>query len=481
MLFLHHCLPNIIQAEHGFIIFNDKYILLLLFLPEHFFTIMKNSPILITLIIALIIRTLNLNAQHISTQDSKMQWFGDAKLGIFIHWGIYSTGKTSESWAFHNKHISHKDYMAQIKEFTASGYKPQEWVSLIKNSGARYVVITSKHHDGVSLWNTKYNKLSIPAASPAKSDVLTPFVKEARKAGLKVGLYYSLIDWTCNDYPGFLRDSSKYKISDDTIRWNRFLNFCHGQIAELMDNYMPDLLWFDGDWEHSAAEWKASYIRDLILRKNPKTIINGRLQGYGDYDTPEQNFPVSRPALPYWELCMTSNESWGYYIGDTTYKTPYEVISIFADCISMGGNLLLDIGPKADGTIPEEQVFLLNELGQWTKKHHEAIFETTAGLPPGHFYGPSTISKDSTSIYLFLPGKQSGNIVIKGLNTSIRDVEVLGTGIHLSPKVVGKISWSKVPGLVYITMPQTAQDKYMSVLKISLEGPMSLYKGQGGL
>lgn len=419
--------------------------------------------------------------QHNSSIDPKMQWFGDAKLGIFIHWGIYSTGKTSESWAFHNKHISHKDYMAQIKEFTAARYKPQDWVSLIKNSGARYVVITSKHHDGVSLWNTKYNKLSIPAASPAKTDVLTPFVNEVRKAGLKLGLYYSLIDWTCEDYPGFLRDSSRYKITDDSLRWKRFLNFCHGQIAEIMDNYRPDLVWFDGDWEHSAAEWKAEYIRELILKKNPQTIINGRLQGFGDYDTPEQNFPVSRPNLPHWELCMTSNESWGYFIGDTAYKTPYEVISIFADCISMGGNLLLDIGPKADGTIPEEQVHLLNELGQWTKKHSEAIFDTKAGLPPGHFYGPSTLSKDSSIIYLFLPGKQSGNVVVKGLNNAIRDVEVLGTGIHLSHKVVGKISWSKVPGLVYINTSAAIPDKYMSVLKITLDGPLSLYKGQGGL
>lgn len=412
--------------------------------------------------------------------DSCMQWFSDAKLGIFIHWGIYSTGKTSESWAFHNKQISHSDYMAQINKFTAQNYNPEQWVSLIKSTGARYVVITSKHHDGVALWDTKMNDLSIPQKSPAKKDVLTPFVNVLRKENIKVGLYYSLIDWTFPDYPGFLRDSSRYKIADDPLRWSGFLNFCHGQISELLTLYNPDLMWFDGDWEHSADEWQTEKIRKMINQNNPNTIINGRLQGFGDYDTPEQNFPITRPNLKNWELCMTTNESWGYYIGDDNYKTPYEIISIFADCISMGGNLLLDIGPKADGNIPDEQAHILKELGAWTNKHQEAIFNTQAGLPLGHFYGPTTLSKDSCSLYLFLQGNQSGNIIIKGLKNAIKDIEVLGNGTHLTHKIVGKISWSHVPGLVYIDIPEGVQDKYMTVLKISLDKPVSLYKGKGG-
>ncbi|PLW91922.1 MAG: alpha-L-fucosidase, partial [Marinilabiliales bacterium] len=147
--------------------------------------------------IVLIILAFNFSFGVFAQNDSaKMQWFADAKLGIFIHWGIYSTGKTSESWAFHNGHISHEDYMKQIDEFTAEDYDPAQWVELIKNTGARYAVITSKHHDGVALWPTKMNDLSIPLQSPAAKDVLTPFVEELRNAGLKVGLYYSLIDWS---------------------------------------------------------------------------------------------------------------------------------------------------------------------------------------------------------------------------------------------------------------------------------------------
>lgn len=437
------------------------------------------KKVVVLLLMCFMITQVNAGNVH-NEKDSLMQWFSDAKLGIFIHWGIYSTGKTSESWAFHNRQISHADYMKQIDEFTANQYNPAHWVDLIQISGARYAVITTKHHDGVALWNTKKNKLSIPEASPAKKDVLTPFVNELRKANLKVGLYYSLIDWSYPDYPGFLRDSSRYKISDEPKLWSGFLKFCHGQISELLRQYNPDLMWFDGDWEHSADEWQADKIQQMIKKNNPQTIINGRLRGFGDYDTPEQNIPVSRPALKNWELCMTTNESWGYFIGDNNYKTPYEIISIFAECISMGGNLLLDIGPKADGTIPAEQTHLLFELGQWNKKHEEAIFGTIPGLPLGHFYGPTTLSKDSCSLFLFLQGNQRGNIIIKGLNNTIKRIEVVGNGQALEHKVVGKISWSHVPGLVYIDIPEGVQDKYMTVLRVELDKPVSLYRGKGG-
>lgn len=423
-----------------------------------------------------IIYAIRLNAQ----ESNKMNWFSDAKLGIFIHWGIYSLGNTSESWAFHNKRVSHKDYMAQLDSFTAINYKPEYWAEIIKNSGARYSVITSKHHDGVALWDTKQNNLSTVNKTPAKRDVLKPFVDALRKNGIKVGIYYSLIDWTHPDYPGFLKDSSKYKIEDNPVKWQNFIKFCHGQIDELSTLFNPDLFWFDGDWEHSAEEWQASIIRTNILKHNPNAIINGRLQGFGDYDTPEQNFPVTRPNLKYWELCMTMNDSWGYQKNDNNYKTPYEIITIFADAISMGGNLLLDITPKTDGSIPNEQILILKELGDWTNKHQEAIFGTLGGMPQGHFYGPSTISKDSTNLFLFIPAKVSGDIVIKGLDNKIESINVLGDNTKLSHKIVGKISWSHVPGLVYINIPEKNQDKYMTVLKIQLDKPIKLYRGKGG-
>ena len=411
--------------------------------------------------------------------EQKMQWFADAKLGIFIHWGIYAVNGVSESWSFHNGQISHEDYMNQVEGFTAKNYDPEAWADLIRESGARYSVITTKHHDGVALW--KSGPVNVVEDTPAGRDLLTPFYDALRARDIKAGAYFSLIDWSHKDYPGFLKDSSRYKVSDQPKRWEKFQKFNLDQIEEISAKFKPDLWWFDGDWEHSAEEWKSIEIRDIILTGKSDAIINGRLQGYGDYETPEQNFPVSRPAYPWWELCMTSNDNWGYRHTDTNWKSPYEIITIFVDAVSYGGNLLLDIGPKEDGTIPEEQVHILKELGAWNKKHGEAIFGSLPGLPQGHFYGPTTLSKDSTSLYLFLPGKTSGKVMLKGLKNKISKITVVGEGSPLEHNVVGKISWSPVPGLVYITVPEDVQDKYVTVLKLELEDELSLYRGKGGL
>ena len=411
---------------------------------------------------------------------NKMQWFADAKLGIFIHEGIYAVNGIDESWSFHNKKISYADYMKQLNGFTLANYNPAYWASLIKESGAKYAVITTKHHDGVAMYDTKMNDLSIVKATPAKRDMIKPLFDELRKRDIKCGAYFSLIDWSHPDYPGFLKDSDKYKIENDSSRWNRFRNFFQGQIKEVSSELDPDLWWFDGDWEHSAEEWESQKVRNIILSANPKAIINGRLQGYGDYETPEQNFPVSKPVFNWWELCMTVNNNWGYQPKDTNWKTPYEIITIFTDVVANGGNLLLDIGPKSDASIPAEEINVLKELGAWNKKHAEAVFNTLPGLPQGHFYGPSTISKDSTALYLFLQGKISGAVTLKGLMNTIKDITVLGNGTNLTYKVVGKISWSSVPGLVYINVPAGVQDKYVTVLKLALDAPLKLYRGHGG-
>jgi alpha-L-fucosidase len=178
---------------------------------------------------------------------------------------------------------------------------------------------------------------------------------------------------------------------------------------------------------------------------------------------------------------MTTNNNWGYQPTDNNWKTPYEIITIFADAISNGGNLLLDIAPKADGTIPSEQVNILQELGKWNKKHGEAVFETIAGLPQGHFYGPTTMSKDSSTIYLFLPAGAKKQVMLKGIQNKINSIQVVGTNTPLSHKVVGKISWSPVPGLIYIEVPENVQDEYVTVLRLKLDGPVKLYRGKGGL
>ena len=206
-----------------------------------------------------------LSAQEEMSKENRLKWFKDAKLGIFIHWGIYAVNGIDESWSFYNNYISYTDYMKQLDGFTAKNYNPESWAKLIKESGAKYTVITAKHHDGVALWNTRYTDLNVIDKTPAKRDLITPFIKAVRKEHLKVGLYYSLLDWSHPDYPNFLRDKKRYH--KDKKRWKAFTKFNFGQIEELT-RFNPDLYWFDGDWEQSAEKWKAEEIRDLLLEKN---------------------------------------------------------------------------------------------------------------------------------------------------------------------------------------------------------------------
>jgi len=411
----------------------------------------------------------------------KMEWFKEAKLGIFIHWGIYAVNGISESWSFFNNYISHEDYLKQTRGFTAKNYKPEDWARLIKNSGAKYAVITTKHHDGFALWKTKYGNLNAVRSSPAKRDLLEPFVKALRNENIKVGAYYSLPDWSYPDYTEFTRTKKRYQIQEDPKRWQRFLDFSYGQMKELRDQFNPDLWWFDGDWEHNAEEWGIDSIKTLLTQKNPAVIFNSRLRGKGDYATPEIGLPVYRPKDLYWELCMTSNDSWGFQQNDTNYKTPQQVIDIFVDCISKGGNLLLDIGPKADGTIPEEQYDLLTQLGKWTKKHGEAIYNVEAGIPYQHFYGPTALSKDQTILYLYVRDiPKDGKIALKGIHNKINRAYVVGNGVTLNHHVLSKPYWSAYPGLIYLDLPKTSIDEYYTVIAVLLDGKIRLYKEQQG-
>lgn len=433
----------------------------------------------IVILICLLSAGIRLNGQTVTTDSNqkRMEWFDQAKLGIFIHWGIYAVDGVSESWSFFNNYLPYDQYMNQMKGFTASKYNPKEWVDLIKQSGARYTVITTKHHDGVALWDTKVGELSAVKGTPAARDLITPFVKEVRKQGLKLGFYYSLLDWSHPDYPNKTRTETRYK--DDPERWARFVKFNFDQLTELNKGWKPDLYWFDGDWEQSAEAWKSKEIVDLLRSTNPEVIINSRIQGYGDYATPEQGVPVVRPSERYWELCMTMNDSWGYQHADSNYKTPTMLLRTFVDCLSMGGNLLLDIGPKADGTIPEEQVATLKAFGRWTSKHKEAIYQTRAGIPNEHFQGYTTLNKAGDILYLYLPYRPNGPIEIKGLLNKVNRVWVVGHGTMLPWKIHNKNYWSDVPGNLYIDVPERVQDEEITVLAVLLDGPIKLYSGAG--
>ena len=315
---------------------------------------------------------------------------------------------------------------------TQKNIMPKKWADLIEESGAKYTVITSKHHDGFALWGSKYGNLNSLDSSKSKKDLLTPLVKEIRNKGLKLGLYYSLPDWSYIDYTNHTNKIKRYTIKENPKRWQNFLNYRDNQLNELKNRYKPDLWWFDGDWEHNAVDWKSKELKTELQRDFPNVIFNSRLNQFGDYETPEIGIPVYRPPSKYWELCMTINDSWGYQHNDNNYKTPLQIIDLFVDTISKGGNLLLNISPKSDGSIPEKQKLILKELGKWNKKHSSAIYSTNKGIPYDHFYGPSTLSKDNKTLFLFVRDIPKDNkIVLKGISNKINRAYVVGNGTVL--------------------------------------------------
>lgn len=423
-----------------------------------------------------------IQAQSVHIDDTtafrqRMEWFGKAKLGIFIHWGIYAVKGVSESWSFYNERIPYDEYMSQCSGFTASNYDPKAWIDLIKESGAQYTVITSKHHDGMALWDTKSGRLSMKKRTPAKRDLIAPFVEEARRQGLKLGLYYSLIDWSHKDYPVFTKSVRRY--DNDPQRWQRFVDFNMAQLGELSTTFAPDLWWFDGDWEQSAEAWHAAEIVQRLRRDNPACIVNSRIRGYGDYETPERGIPITRPKTPYWELCQTINDSWGYYPTDTNYKSTYQCLRLLVDCMSMGGNLLLDIGPREDGSIPDEQAAVLKGIGRWVRKHAEAVYDTQAGIPHAYFQGYTTRNLKGDILYLYIPYRPTGMVEVKGLVSKVKEAWVVGSGTSLDFKMWNQPSWSNIPGNFYITIPEEVLDPDITVVALRFDEPVKLYDGFG--
>lgn len=425
-----------------------------------------------------------LPAQERLSKEERLEWFQDAKLGVFIHWGYYAVNGISESWSMYHKRISYEDYMNQGAGFTAENYNPEAWAKLFKDIGARYAVLTTKHHDGVALWDTQWSKLNVIEKTPAKRDLVAPFVKALRNQDLKVGLYYSLCDWSHPDYnvvfprPNTKRDYPQKK-QNQLSSWQRFVKFYKGQLEELSSNFNPDLYWFDGDWEKSSEQWRAESLKDSLLAWNPSVIVNSRLKTHGDYSTPEQGIPVVRPEGA-WEFCMTMNDNWGYYPSDTNYKPISQIVRTFVEVIASGGNFLLNIGPKPEGTIAEEQKERLEALGRWIKKHEDAVFTTKAGLPYGHFYGPTLLSKDETKIYLALFDAPQNYISLKGIQNKVKSITVVGSNQNLNFERNGGAAWNNIPGILRIETPKKENlDEYATIIEVELEDALKLYRGHG--
>lgn len=353
------------------------------------------------------------------------------------------------------------------------------------------MVMTAKHHDGVALFDTGYSDLSVVKKTPAARDLVKEYTAAMREAGLKVGLYYSLIDWSDPRYrtvypEGMKKEDCLNDIygspagkEEDPEKWQEFLEFNNHQLKELMSNYgTVDLLWFDGDWERSAAQWKMPEFREYLHTLNPNVVLNSRMQGYGDYETPEQGIPLYGPKGE-WEFCTTINDSWGYRPSDNDYKSSGQIVRMFCDCITLGGRMLLDIGPKEDGTLDERQEKVLLDLGGWIHDHEEAVFGTEKGLDYNHFLGGSTISADKKTMYLFVYDKPQETLCVKGIKTPVKKVTVLHTGEELRFSYTGSLPWSGIPGTLWIWAGEMSIHPFATVVKVELEDEITYNLGHG--
>jgi alpha-L-fucosidase len=302
------------------------------------------------------------------TRAQRMAWWHQAKFGMFIHWGLYSVIGQHE-WAKEVEGIPLLQYELLAKKFKPKPNAARDWAKLAKAAGQKYMVMTTKHHEGFCHWDTKLTDYCAPQQGPGR-DLVREFVEAARAEGLRVGFYYSLMDWHHPDGAICKTDPAARK---------RFVEYTHGLIRELMTNYGKiDVLWYDVDWPLTAAEWESERMNKMVFELQPEIIVNDRNGLEGDFGTPEQEIRAAESGRA-WESCMTLNDSWGFNRGDDGWKTPKVIASNLAECARGGGNYLLNIGPKPDGSIPEESVKVLETVGKWLDTNGNAIYGTERG------------------------------------------------------------------------------------------------------
>ena len=353
----------------------------------------------------------------------KLQWFREARFGMFVHWGLYSLLGRGE-WVMHNEGIPADEYAGLASEWQPKAGCTGEWAALAKEAGMGYAVLTTKHHDGFCLFDTRHTDFNSVRATPHARDLVGEYAEACRSEGLRVGLYYSIGDW-----------SSPYHAavtSGDASQVDALREFIHGQVEELLTNYgRIDVLWYDGafyDGQHFTAEsMRAQELNDMARAMQPGILINPRAGVPGDFDTAENVFEPSGPGRD-WELCTCINDLWGYGRHDHNYKTRNQLLFLLANCACQGGNLLLNIGPHPDGSIPAPQRERLEELGRWMAQNGEAI-RGTERLPRPMSASGRVTRKDGKLYYhvFYWPGRE---MIVSDLDDQTLGAEVGRASVH---------------------------------------------------
>jgi len=345
----------------------------------------------------------------------RMRWWHEAKFGMFIHFGLYSLIGRHE-WVMELEGIPVAEYEKLAKKFNPKPNAAREWARLAKRAGMKYMVMTTKHHEGFCLFNTEFTDYCAPKQACGR-DLVAEFVEAARAEGLRVGFYYSLMDW---HHPDGAR------CAEDEAARKRFVNYIHGQIRELMTNYGKiDILWYDLPWPLDAEGWESAKMNRMVRELQPDILINNRSRLPGDFSTPEQRVNPE-PTGRAWEACMTMNESWGYHKADDNWKTSKQILRYLITCARDGGNYLLNVGPKPDGSIPEESIRILITVGKWMDKYGHTIYGAEpCDVKRSRF---ANFTRKGKTLYVhvyFWPGEEWA---IGGIRTKIESAKLLPEG-----------------------------------------------------
>ncbi|MGB5205870.1 MAG: alpha-L-fucosidase, partial [Eudoraea sp.] len=330
--------------------------------------------------------------------DERMRWWRDARFGMFIHWGPYSVpagiynGKEVNStgeWIMNTAPIPISEYEEYAKQFDPQKFDAKKWARTMKEAGMKYMVITSKHHDGFALWDSKVSDYDIVDFSPYGQDILKALSEACKEEGIRFGVYHSIMDWHHPQAQG--PNYPEYNTQDSLKMNSRFpeyyTNYLKPQVTELIENYDPEIIWFDGEWIHEYTHEMGQEMYQYLRELKPSVIINNRvdkgrqgMQGMnkedddyaGDFGTPEQEI-LEGAANVDWESCMTMNDTWGYKLNDHNWKSAEVLIHNLIDVASKGGNYLLNVGPTAEGEIPEPSLERLQEMGNWLHTNGEVV------------------------------------------------------------------------------------------------------------
>jgi len=422
------------------------------------------------------------------SKDERMEWWREARFGMFIHWGLYAVpagewkGKQIPGigeWIMERADIPVSEYEQLARQFNPVKFDADEWVRIAKNAGMKYIVITSKHHDGFCLWDSKVTDYDIVDAAPFNRDVLRELSRACKKQGIRLCFYHSIMDWHHPDaqapfYPNY---NDTKQSNPNFARYAE--NYMKPQLQELITNYGPlGVLWFDGEWIGDWTEPQGKDLYNYVRELQPDIIINNRVgkgrkgmeglskgdQEYaGDFGTPEQQIPAKGLPGVDWESCMTMNDTWGYKSYDHSWKSSEDLLRKLADIASKGGNFLLNVGPTSEGLIPGPSVERLAAMGEWMKVNGESIRGTTAS-PLGEVpWGRCTAKPGKLYLHVF-DWPANGKLEVPGLKDQVRKAYLLADKKRAKLPVM-----RGGEDTVVVTVPEKAPDRINTVVVLEIK------------